>query len=311
MKRSISRVKTLFSRDELAARARTLRAERPFVDHLARTWACYSARGGDDMAAALTFYSFLSFFPMLALGYALLGYSLHFSETFQGWLITATDSYLPGLADRLDVERIAGARVGASVIGLVGLAWAGLGWAGNLRKSIRVLWGQEPQREGNFALLKVRDLWVLAFLGIMLICSVAATTFATTLTGRALDFTGIGGIWATVALTPISILVALVFNTAIFLVLFTRLSGTQASWRHVFKGALLAAVLFEILKTLAALLLGTVAANPIYASFAVLVGALLWMNIVCRMVFLVVSWTSTRRVVRRADHPTRSDPDAA
>ncbi|ROO90136.1 membrane protein [Actinocorallia herbida] len=311
MKRWFARVKELFSGDLWASRIRTARAKQPWFDHLARTWACYTARGGDDMAAALTFYSFLSFFPMLALAYALLGYSLHFSETFQGWLITAINEYLPGLATRLDVERIAGARVGASVIGLVGLAWTGLGWAGNLRKSIRTLWGLEPKTEGNFLLLKLRDLWVLAFLGLMLICSVAATTLATSLTGQALEFTGIGGIWATLTLRPVSIVVALVFNTLIYLALFTRLSGTKASWRHVFKGALLAAVLFEVLKTLAALLLGTVTSNPIYASFAVLVGALLWMNVVSRMTFLAVSWTSTRGKVHRADHPTRSDPDAA
>ncbi|GAB2847513.1 inner membrane protein YhjD [Actinocorallia aurea] len=307
----LARVKEQFSPDVWKSRARAARAKRPWLDHLGRTWACYTSRGGDDMAAALTFYSFLSFFPMLALAYALLGYSLHFSETFQSWLITAMNEYLPGLATRLDVERIAGARVGASVVGLVGLAWAGLSWAGNLRKSIRVLWGLEPKTEGNFVLLKLRDLWVLAFLGLMLICSVAATTLATSLTGLALDFTGIGGIWATLTLRPVSIAVALVFNTLIYLVLFTRLSGTKARWRHVFKGALLAAALFELLKTLAALLLGRIAANPIYASFAVLVGALIWMNIVSRMTFLAVSWTSTRRKVHRADHPTRSDPDAA
>ncbi|MDX6744497.1 YihY/virulence factor BrkB family protein [Actinocorallia sp. A-T 12471] len=311
MKGRFARLKAAFSGEALGARMRVARSKYRWLDHLTRTWSCYTARGGDDMAASLTFYSFLSFFPMLALAYALLGYSLHFSDTFQGWLITAMNDYLPGLASRLDVERIAGARVGASVVGLVGLAWTGLGWAGNLRKSIRTLWGLEPKAPGNFFVLRLRDLWVLAFLGVMLICSVAATTFATSLTGRALDFTGIGGIWATLTLRPISIVVALVFNTLIFLVLFTRLSGTKASWRHVFKGALLAAVGFEVLKTLAALLLGMVTSNPVYASFAVLVGALLWINIVCRLIFLAVSWTSTRSVVRRADHPTRSDPDAA
>ncbi len=294
------------------ARLRTLRSEHSWFDHLVRTFQRYDSENGSQLAASLTFYSFLSFFPLIALAYALLGYVVHFSETFREYLIKALDEYLPGLAQSLDVQQIAQARVGASVIALVGLAWAGLGWVANLRESVRVLWGRAPRSAGNYFLLKFRDLAVLAFLGAMLICSVAATTVATRLTSFTIAELGLAdSVWAWLSLRVASVIVALTFNTVIFLVVFTRMSGTHAPRKHVGKGALVAAVGFEVLKSGAALLFGHVTSNPIYASFAVLVGLLIWMNLLSRMVFVVVAWTATLGSIERTDAPLNPEPDAA
>ena len=87
----------------------------------------------------------------------------------------------------------------------------------------------------------------------------------------------------------------------IFLVLFTRLSGTCAPWRRIARGALFGAVGFEILKQVATLLIGRTTQNPVYASFAVLVGLMVWINIVSRFALFVAAWTATRRVVLTAD----------
>ena len=48
----------------LFARARDAR---PGLDHLVRAYQRYSAAAGDRQAAAVTFFGFLSFFPLLAL----------------------------------------------------------------------------------------------------------------------------------------------------------------------------------------------------------------------------------------------------
>lgn len=295
-----------------ATRLRNVRTERPWFDHLVRAVRRYDGENGEQLAAALTFYSFLAFFPMIALAYALLGYVVYFNETFRDYLIQSLDDYLPGLAAQLDVEQIARARVNASVIALIGLSWAGLGWAANLRESIRVLWGRAPRSAGNFFLLKIRDLAIMAFLGVMLICSVAATTIAvrmTSFTLEQLDLTD--SVWAWLSLRVASLAVALLFNTAIFLAVFTRMSGTNAPHKHVVKGALVAAVGFELLKTGGAYLFGYITGNPIYASFAVLVGVLIWMNLLARMTFLVVAWTATLGTIERTDTPLNPDPDAA
>ena len=58
-------------------------------------------------------------------------------------------------------------------------------------------------------------------------------------------------------------------------------------------GALIGAVGFELLKSAATLLLAGTLTNPVYASFAVLVGLLVWINLVMRLVLFSAAWTAT------------------
>ena len=52
------------------------RDKRPFLDHLIRAFGRYQADAGDRQAAAVTFFGFLSFFPILALATSVLSYAL-------------------------------------------------------------------------------------------------------------------------------------------------------------------------------------------------------------------------------------------
>jgi membrane protein len=52
------------------------REKRPALDHLIRAFGRYQADAGDRQAAAVTFFGFLSFFPILALATSILSYAL-------------------------------------------------------------------------------------------------------------------------------------------------------------------------------------------------------------------------------------------
>lgn len=104
----------------------------------------------------------------------------------------------------------------------------------------------------------------------------------------------------------LSLTCAIFFDTVVFLVLFTRLSGTRAPWRRIIRGAVFGAVGFEVLKQIAALLLGRTTGNPVYGTFAVLVGLMVWINVASRFALFVAAWTATRRVVLTAD---AADPE--
>ncbi|MFI6520011.1 YihY/virulence factor BrkB family protein [Spirillospora sp. NPDC050679] len=283
---------------------RAARARWKWFDHLARAYERYQDRRGDRLAAALTSYGFLSFFPLLALAYALLGYLVGVSEQAREYFVDAINSLLPGLSAQLQIERIAQSKAAAGLIGTAGLLLTGLGWVAVLRESLRDIWGFEPVVEGvNFLLMKVWDAAVLAFLGAMLICSSAATTVTSQATNAVLGWLGLEEVTgAGTVLRLLSLAVAIVFNTVIFLVLFSRLSGTRAPWRRIIKGALVGAVGFEILKQIATLLLSRTTSNPVYASFAVLVGLMVWINIVSRFILYTAAWTATRSAVLNADN---------
>ncbi|MEO3828449.1 YihY/virulence factor BrkB family protein [Actinomadura sp. B10D3] len=291
---------------------RTMRERRPWFDHQVRALERYQDRRGERLAAALTCYAFLSFFPLLALAYALLGYLVGVSDEARDYFVRAISSQLPGLADQLDVEQIARSKTTVGVFGLVALLITGQGWVQVLRESLRDMWGNEPTGGGNFFLKRLWDLGVLGFLGLILVCGMAVTTVTTSATHTVLDWWGLQDVpGAGTGLRLLSVACAIFFDTVVFLVLFTRLSGTRAPWRRIIRGALFGAVGFEVLKQIAALLVGRTTGNPVYGTFAVLVGLMVWINVASRFALFVAAWTATRRVVLTADAAdpeNRTDP---
>ncbi|MFD0537912.1 YhjD/YihY/BrkB family envelope integrity protein [Actinomadura luteofluorescens] len=185
---------------------------------------------------------------------------------------------------------------------MVALLFTGIGWVQVLRESLRDIWGNEPGGGGNFFLKRLWDASVLAFLGLILICGMAVTTVATSATHTVLGWLGLEDVpGAGTGLRLLSLACAIFFDTVVFLALFTRLSGTRAPWRRIIRGALFGAVGFEILKQIAAFLIGRTTQNPVYGTFAVLVGLMVWINIATRFALFVAAWTATRRVVLTAD----------
>ncbi|MDL4776157.1 MULTISPECIES: YihY/virulence factor BrkB family protein [Thermomonosporaceae] len=288
---------------------RAARARWGWLDHLGRAYGRYQERRGDRLAAALTSYGFLSFFPLLALAYSLLGYLVGVSDEARDYFVRAVNSLLPGLSDQLQVQEIAKSKATVGLVGLAALLFTGLGWVQVLRESLRDIWGNEPNGDGNFLVKKLWDAAVLAFLGAALVLGMAVTTVATSTSHAVLDQVGLGSVpGAGTGLRLLSLALAVGVNTVIFLFLFSRLSGTRAPWRRIARGALFGAVGFEILKQSATLLLAQTTRNPVYASFAVLVGLMVWINFVSRFLLFAAAWTATRRVVLKADADAATEP---
>jgi membrane protein len=244
----------------------------------------------------------LSFFPLLALAYSLLGYLVGISGEARDYFVRAVNSQLPGLSDELQVEQIAQSKTAVGIIGLAALLVTGQGWVQVLREALREMWGNEPGGGGNFAVKRVWNVGVLAFLGVVLICGMAVTTVTTSATHTVLGWFGLEDVTgAGTVLRLLALACAIAFNGVIFLVLFTRLSGTRAPWRRIIRGAVFGAVGFEVLKQIATLLISRTTENPVYGAFAVLVGLMVWITVVSRFVLFVAAWTATRRVVLTAD----------
>src|SRR5688572_27126067 len=91
------------------------RVRRPWFDHLIRTVHRYQIQYGDRLAGAVTYFAFLSFFPILALAFAVFGYILTIRPGAMETLQAAITEQLPGLADRLNLGELAKARVSAGI----------------------------------------------------------------------------------------------------------------------------------------------------------------------------------------------------
>ncbi|MFC7331204.1 YihY/virulence factor BrkB family protein [Marinactinospora rubrisoli] len=271
----------------------SLRRNRPVLDHVVRAVERYADRGGDVLAASVTYYAFLSFFPLLALAFAALGYLAEFNVEVRGYLERAVAEQLPGLAERLPLQAIERARTGAGVLGLAGLLYSGLGAVSALRTALRTIWLRDTSA-GNPVKTRLLDAVLMAGLGAALLASVALTGVVQAATGWLLSWFGAdGSLFAQLALRTLAVVVAVGMDLLIFLVLFARLSGAGGALAAQWRGALLAAVGFEALKAAGALLIGGTLSNPVYASFAVLAGLLVWINIVLRFLLFAACWSAT------------------
>ncbi|MBC7372387.1 MAG: YihY/virulence factor BrkB family protein, partial [Frankiales bacterium] len=267
---------------------------RPGFDHVIRAYLRYSADAGDRQAAAVTFFGFLSFFPLLALAASVLGYVL--GDDAVRTVVREVNAYVPGLADQLRLRELLtdNRKAGTSgLIGLVGLLYSGLGWVDALREAIRTMWHHDVQ-DGNLILKKVRDIVVLAGLGATVAVSVGVSAAGGAFAGFALDLVGLEGTGRAKVITGIvGVVLGLLASTALFLYLFWRLPKVTTPLRQVLRGAVLAAVLFEVLKQVGAFYIARTTANPIYGTFAVIVGLLVWINLVSRLLLLCAAWTVT------------------
>ncbi|MFI0353788.1 YihY/virulence factor BrkB family protein [Actinomadura sp. 9N407] len=319
MRQVISGARARFTKAEGTGR-RLLRDRRDrwnWFDHVFRAYRRYQDSRGNRLAASITCYAFLAFFPLVALAYALLGYLVGISEQARAFFVEAVYSLLPGMAEQLEVDAIVQSKTAAGLIGLAGLVLAGLGWVQAMRESLRDVFGKEPQPEGNFLILRFWDGAALVLLGVLLVLGMAVTTITNTASHTVLSWLGWDDVTgAGTVLRLLSLTMAIASNTLIFLVLYSRLSGTRAPWRTIYQGALIGAVGFEALKQLATLLLSSTTKNPVYASFAVVVGLMVWINIVSRFLLIVAAWTATRRAVltaeaRDGESAAQDDPEAA
>ncbi|MER6512661.1 YihY/virulence factor BrkB family protein [Nonomuraea sp. NPDC001636] len=269
------------------------RVRRLWIDHLVRAVRRYQLQGGDRLAGSVTYFSFLSFFPLLALGYAVLGYTLDASSATRKALETAINERLPGMATDLNLEQIAGARTTAGIIGLLGLLYAGLGAMDALRAALREM-SMTTVPPPNYFLGKLRDLVSVILLGATLVVSTLVSGAATTVTDKVLDHVfGDNSLLSTEAFRIFVLVASVVADWVLFVILLGWVAKPAEPFKVIVRGALLGAIGFGLLKQVASLLLSTTLSNPVYGAFAAIVGLLVWMNFSARLVLLAAAWTST------------------
>jgi membrane protein len=299
----------------LRERLREQRARWPVLDHAVRAVKRNGAVLGGQLAAAITYFGFLSFFPLLALGFSLVGYVSSVYPSAQDDVTRAVQGAFPSLIGtgkgQLNVQDIVDARRGTGAFALLGLLYAGMGWLDALRDGLRRVFGTSDVAVA-FLKKKATDVVVLALLGASLIVSLLVTSMATAATTFVLDRVGLDKTTAAIALLKVlSVALAIVADTVLFAIVLSRLSGAKLHWRQVRSGALLGAIGFEVLKLVGTFLIARTTANPVYATFGVVVGLLVWMNFVARLTVFAAAWTATGLQSGRALAPAHEqDPGA-
>jgi membrane protein len=216
-----------------------------------RTGHEFSADGCTNMAAAISYYVLFSLIPLLIFLVSVFGFLVRDSDLQQEVIdrVMRATPLDPEEGENLVTDTIEGvSRVSGAltIVGVLGTAWTASAMFGAVRRALNVVWKAEMNRP--VVQQKLVDLALVAGFGVLLAASVAGTASLRTL--RALSdealgplSTGTGLFWGFV---PLALPAVLTF--AVFLMLYRYVPNTPVRFREAWPGALLAAVLFELLK---------------------------------------------------------------
>jgi membrane protein len=240
----------------------------PRLDHPLSINERFGAIGGGPLSSSIALAGFLSLFPLLLVGVAVVGFLASGDSDFTATVID--DLSLEGRAAEVVEDAITtaeGSARTATVVGLVGLLWAGLGVVGALQNAMNAAW----QTKGR----GLRDRAVaLAWL-----VGAGSLFVATSSLGPALRLSD-------GALRPLAVLAGLALTIVLFLWTYHLLGNSHVRWRVHLPGALLVAVGFEILKVVGALYVPRAisSASALYGAIGVVFAVLAWFAIYARLI---------------------------
>lgn len=288
-------------KERLSAKLAELRKRRPVVDHVVRMQQHYGAVDGGQQAGAVTYFAFLSFFPIMALAFFVVGYVAKVYPEAQQDLVLAVDAVLPGLVGagegQVSVQTIEDAAGTVGLIGLVGLLYAGLGWMSALRNALGTVFEQPEEDEANFVMGKLRDMLSLLVLGGVLILSVAVAGLVTGFSDVVLGWFNLDSTLGWMV-TLLGRVVGFGANVVLFYAFFRLPAHTHVPTRSKWSGALLGAIAFEGLKAFSFVLLGSTEGRPAFQAFGIALILVVWMNYFSRVVLYAASWAYTSVTAR-------------
>ena len=250
----------------------------PFLKPVAAVQRRYGDVGGNQLAAAFTLQAFLSIFPLILAGLAVLGFmAAHSHGVTTG--VTGKGDLAGRLVDQLGlqgesakmmtdaVQAAERSRKAASIVGFLGLLWSGLGLVAALQFAYNSVWQVKDRGMKDKA-------FGLAWLGGAAVLFVGGAAITTVLR------------WLPGFLAPVGILVTFAVSLGLWLWTLRVLPNTKLPWRALLPGALLGAVGLEILKVVGAYYVpkAVASSSALYGSLGIVFAVLAWLLIFGRLV---------------------------
>lgn len=237
----------------------------------------YGEDGGGHLAASLTYYAFLSLFPLILLALAAIGFVLVDDPRAQAeWGQRISDA-IPGLGPLIseNLQSLVESRRGAGIIGVVGLVVSGTGLTNAAGYALSRVY-RHPEVQG-FVQRRVWSLASTAGLGLVALAGIAVSSFVGGLQG-----TGAIGLGLTVA----AALVSFALDAALFAIAYRVLTvGWGPPFSRLWPGALVAGGGWTALKIFGTWYATRTVANAseVYGTFGSIVGALALVYLAARL----------------------------
>lgn len=271
--------------------------------HAYRSWQRYGTRRGNLLAGGVAYLGFFSLVPALVLGFTVFGFVLRGQPALFDQVVAYVSQTLPGIVrDAANPQGIIDASTPptpnaltlAGAVSLVTLVLSGLGWVDALREGVRAVFDQ-PTLQANPVLGKARDLGLLCTLGLALLLTGVLSTVVSAAASWVLGQLGVANSSTAgrLLLRALALAVVLVADFALMVIVLRLMSGLELARHDVAQGAAVGAVGLGVLKLVSGLLLASATSKPLLASFAVVIGLLVLMNLISRVMLLAAAWAAT------------------
>jgi membrane protein len=264
-----------------------------------RVFLQYNSKGGPLLAAGLSYQALFAVFAAIWVGFSIAGFAIRANPDLERAFLDLLATNLPGLFDDgtgsgvVDADALlsTGILTWTGAVAAVGLLFTALGWLASGRDAVRILFGL-PTSPTNFLLLKVKDLGLALGFGLAMVLSAGLTVLSTAALSTAFGWLGIDerSDAATIVARASGLLVVLLLDSVVLGLFYRVVSGIRIPFRLLAQGVLLAGLTLGVLQALGSSLLGGATRNPLLASFAVIVGLLIWFNLICQVTLIGATW---------------------
>jgi len=263
-----------------------------------RVFTHYAVRRGGLLSAGLSYQAIFAVFAGIWVAFAISGTVVRSNPALLQALFEVLETNVPGLIDAgeggaVDPDVLLSASIlnWTGAIAAVGLLFTALGWLASGRDAVRTLFGL-PGQATNPVLLKLKDLGLAVAFGATVLLSATLSVLSTIAVSSALDLLGFREDSAAARLTAriVGLLLVLIIDILVLAAFYRVVSGIEIPARLLAQGTVIAAVALGALKALGSTLLGGASSNPLLASFAVIIGLLIWFNLICQVILLGSAW---------------------
>lgn len=265
-----------------------------------RTYGHFVNVGGGVLTAGMSYQALFAVFAALWVGFGVFGIMLNAQPEMLDALVRQINQLVPGLLGEdgvislrslLDDRGFDWTRVVASA----SLLWVAVSWFTGTRRSIRIIFGLEVRQYRNAVLLKLLDFALAIGFSLAILASAALTVIGSDVSSSLLETFGLrSDHWLVSGVGTLVRLGAMyVFDVLLLVAIHYWLAEVRVPFWALLRGCALGALGMLVLKVLGGALLGGASSNPLLASFAVLIGLLIWFNLICRMLLLTSSWIAS------------------
>lgn len=223
---------------------------------------------GPYLAALITYYAFVSLFPLLLLSFTVLGFVLQGHPELRHDLENAARNKLPGIGPHLHIETFKGSGP-ALVVGVILLLYGALGAMQAAQASFNQIYGVPRNRQPNPIKSRIRSLGLIALLGSGVLLSTGIAAALSTANGLSKQLAP--------AIVVGGYVLNYIVNFALFSAAFQLLTARELRLRQVMRGGLIAAGLYLLVQTFGARYVSHAAKASLYQAFAVVLATLIWM----------------------------------